>query len=263
MKKYWLAGNHRVGDSLAHARFFATKTNEPNHIIANRYNEPVYRFFMSRTSLNIRGLKVLPDSSVLMSMIDYEAYMKKVPQEVYRDGIILPLPPDDGTVMLLPVLPRIKITRPDAIQYITAQCDSISPWKRVEALFQQPWKRYLPDSKTIGLGCDGERAVGDIMLRSPDLGEVANVMQGAMLHIGICSSMTRFASMLGIPTIMCHWDTGTESQGVKKDYLNPTNVDLIKPTAQEIADAVRDVWERRNLSVGWLAANQPNCYVGA
>lgn len=250
-RKYFIAGNHRVGDTLGHAKFFINPPPEGvrNFVVANQYNGDMYKFLMRRTKLHIHGLKVMPDSESLMSMIDYEAYIKKIPKDVTEDGEIVPLPPDDGVTPLLPLLPNIRVKHDNEKAYMTLQVDSVASWKSIKALFYA--KLPLP---SVCIMLEGQRARGDVLVKNNSPEQVANVMLDAAMHIGICSSMTRFASMLGLPTIMCHFDRkSTESQGVVKPHLNPYNVDLFTPDEKQIEEAFEYVLSHLRESFTWRA----------
>ena len=234
MRTYFIAGNHRIGDSLAHSRFLRhrPKEGDENWVICNTYNASVYKFFMTRTALFIKGLKVLPDTAPLTSMPDYEAWVKRLSPSLYEDGHPVRLPPDDGFAPPLPLFPRIKVAEEASTPYLTLQVDSIASWKRVSSLFQAKFPLH-----SQCLASRNQRTAGDTVIYDPPFSDLVNILLDNVLHVGICSSVTRLAAMLNRPTIMCHWSKITQYQGARRS--NPHNIDLINPSITELTDAIQ------------------------
>ena len=91
-------------------------------------------------------------------------------------------------------------TQPSPNGYITLQLSSkIHPWKDLGNLFGATYP--LP-TKTIAMDTSlirGEPVIG----RS--LTEIGEILLGANLHVGVDSSITVLAALLGIKTIVAGW----------------------------------------------------------
>lgn len=236
-KRYIIAGNMRVGDALGIAHLL-TDTDYENWVIGNMYNEQVWEFFSKRTSLHIKGYILMQDKEFLMDMNGYHRYVSRIPKEAYADGEMYLVDADGGNTFKLPLLPSLQLSSPTT-PYITVQTDSISDWKAMDVIFRTNFTKTLPGFKIIAL-CQGKQRIipGSEVVTDKRLIELDPLIRCARFHIGICSAITRFASMLGVPSIMVHWGPNTKSQGVER--VEGLNRDLINPSIKQVEDTLQE-----------------------
>lgn len=235
-KRYLLVGNLRVGDALGLAFLFQNQEYE-NWVICNRYNVGVFEFFLRRTSLNIEGFDVMNDISNLMSFDEYHQYCDKLPLDEYTDGEIMRVEADgDGNIITLPLLPMEL--EPAEEPYITLQVSTMCTWKNLRSLYMA---QYPLKTKCITLGDQYVRE-GSEVVRNKTLMELEPIIRNAVMHIGVASSITRFASMLEVPTIMCHFSEICLGQGVEQ--VSKGNKDILTPNTQQVEAAVSQMLAR-------------------
>lgn len=220
-----------MGDALGLAFLFQNQEYE-NWVICNRYNAGVFEFFLRRTSLNIEGFDVMDDSSNLMSFNEYHQYCDKLPLDQYTDGEIMRVEADgDGNITTLPLLPKELSSAEEP--YITLQVSTMCSWKNLRSLFMA---QYPLKTKCITLGDQPVRDGSDVV-KNQTLMELEPVIRNAVMHVGVASSITRFASMLGCVTVMCHFAEQCLGQGVQQ--VSDKNIDLLHPSVRDVENTVR------------------------
>ena len=129
--------------------------------------------------------------------------------------------------------------------YIVIQPDTISDGKQSDAIFKAQYR--LP---AYTVGKTSERLVPYTHdARGMNLTDVARLVSGCHLFVGINSSITILASMMGKPTIMNHFESPTKQahEYVKESGVTTSvfrgNLDLITPTAHELESAMSHLFK--------------------
>lgn len=241
-RQYFIAGNSRIGDCLGMLYAFRQKEEDVEKwVVCNEFNDQVWEFACRQTKLAVAGVKVIQGCEYLM---DYNGYKKwieqKLPKAEVEDGEVITFEPDGNQVFNLnpylltpPASGFIHIPG----QYICTQMDSMSNWKSIPSIGEVLEGYELP---VLSFVHKNERFVpGSIVINNIALLNIYHTIMNSRYFVGICSALTRFAAMLGVPTIMCHFDSRHLVQGVGRADnpqldLNPLNVDLVKPTGEEL-----------------------------
>ena len=121
--------------------------------------------------------------------------------------------------------------------YIVVQLDTISRWKR-----QHPMVTALYPLPIVSLGLKGEDIMpGSIDRRGVPWSEIANIIRHATIFVGIASSLTKLASMVGQPTLMVHFPSSVPTWCGAG--IGSRGEDLITPTTEQITETVRRMYD--------------------
>lgn len=242
IKRYYIAGNFRIGDCLGVLHLFEDKDpNIDRWIVCNEYNEQVWRFAAARTDLHINGIMVVPGGECLGDYSQYVKWCEKIEPNL-PEGEKVRFQPDANHLVnlykyLKPISNSINIPKP----YVCIQPSSISTWKNLAVVSQV--KYPYPVVCLTTQECESVDS-SMIHIRHLPMSYIYSIILNCDFFVGICSAMTRFAAMLMRPTIMVHFTADLLCQGVSdaspvvNNNLNPNNLDIVTPTVEELQHAI-------------------------
>lgn len=249
-EKRFIISPMRIGDALASVHFLEDARYE-NWVLANRYNQGVWDFIYRGADLNFQGYIVLPLGGP-EGEGDYTTMALAMAPKLCTEVRVVY--PRVGYLRLIRI--PLKVSFPHSSfpgTRITLQTGSVSPWKGYNELGKAdlariangiPIYNFSTGKEVIHPGASKE-------LKNLPLIEVAAIMRGAKLHIGVMSSLVWLAPMLGTPAVMCSSGNGLRNWGVTRfggrayggDGKRPGkdlkgSKDLFRATAKEIEAAV-------------------------
>ena len=245
--QYYLAGNALIGDALLSVGWYLpTERQFDRHVVVcNHYNREVYEFLRDHTTHVIDEIIVLDDYERLRIWPDFDAYCDKIDAQysTERPPVRLAWPlafGDEGHhAQAIPLVPRSHGPRVVDGPYVTMQIDSVHRWKHMHHLAEVQSPLPIVCVTRTNERCHPAHAV---RVQDQHLSRVAEVLLGSAAHLGIASSVTRFAAQLGVPTVMCCTDP-TTAQNVGLQRTPGRHFTLIRPSVEQAQAALTELAE--------------------
>jgi hypothetical protein len=233
MKRLLVAGGFRIGDTF-HLIPFLRNLSMPDvelHWISGNYERDAVEFLASSTDLKIHGVEIRAEWRRPDNNIDIAAFANSFScAGANADEIVLVREahsPQMTPETFVPLKLKETVERGD---YIVVQSTSISEWKSCQALSAVAWP--FPVKVLHKTGDPNPMVSGGEILRDRPLREIAKLISGARLFVGIHSAMTVLAFYLGTPLVACHFMPGltkfSQHRFAAEDVFSPTRDEIEK-----------------------------------
>ncbi len=222
-----IVGNALVGDAFWTWKNFLYEPNTFKTAVCHPYNVGAVQAMQALTKLQIDRIEVIDKGAPFMDLTGYEAWHTEfAPPE---EGVEFRYFDANHSLLPMPVRPFLKGTELDGC--CTMQLDSVHVWKRVPGIPEAVDQTGL-FPVTILQG-DSELRHGWV-IKDMCLTEVGKILMRARCHVGINSSVTVLAMLLGVPTVMV-------GAGLSGDFTEvPDTVRLLdRPSVDELAHTIR------------------------
>lgn len=240
MKRLLVAGGFRIGDTF-HLIPFLRNLSMPAaelHWISGSYERDAVEFLASSTDLAIHRTEIRAEFRRPDNNIDVAAFANNFScAGTDADEIVLVREahsPQMTPETFVPLKLKETVERGD---YIVVQSTSISEWKSCQALSAVVWP--MPIKVLHKTGDPEPMVLGGEVLRDRPLCEIAKLIFGARLFVGIHSAMTVLAFYLGTPLVVCHFMPGL----VKFSKHRSAAEDVFSLTRDEIERAMARLLE--------------------
>lgn len=197
-------GNCLVGDALWTWKHFRPNANEHITAFVIPYNRGAVEMLRDTCTLQIDAIEepIVPDANIpFMGMGGYHDWCQKYnavapcDEARYFDG--------SQSLEPLPVRKEFQWGQQRPPTYVTMQIDSVHTWKRIAGIPEVVQK--------VGTPCYLIQHSGQLSPDVPIAGDctnqplvaVAQVLLSAQAHVGINSSISVLAALLGVPTVIC------------------------------------------------------------
>ena len=234
-----VAGNALIGDTLL--LWPLLSKTEPSQVICTPRNLPAVAVLRDVVGFNIPEVVVVTEEGREANQLGgYDEWRE---QHGHTDGMGLRDTGHGTDLIAMQPFPRTDRLRSFRV---TLQLESEHTWKNIRGIEEgvRACKWVDPAGGQYGLATCAlptqQRTLGRVIRTS--LPQVATELAVAALHVGISSSITLLAYLMGTPTIMCcpgGWNTGTW------DY-DPTLLTILHdPTPFVITACMNQIIEER------------------
>jgi hypothetical protein len=241
-----LVGNCLVGDALWCWEHFKPEADVEKTAVCIGYNRPAVEVLRDVVGLQIDQIveRTAPPRALIPfgGIADYTSWCKEyappvdgLEQRRFRANHDLtpfwfkrpPLGCDCPSLWA-----HLRRNTYESERYMTMQLDSVHNWKRVDEMRKVNYPLRI---KSIALSREQHFHESELIQDRP-LPEIANHLLAADFHVGINSSITVLAMLLGVPTVLCNF-------GVVGDWENiPDYVRILStPKAADIERAIDEV----------------------